>query len=429
MITPSNITIQEYNDALALERFTHARVTFVLENIVFEDIEFDYNGGITVSSYMNPDTNLVFGTASCREVVIHFIRSEKTDDLNWTNEFKLEFGVDVGDDIEWITVGYFTGVRPTWDGENVIEFLAYDRMTRFDRPADDFLQRITYPCTIQDIYDDLCSFVVTQNETGDEIASVMEYELTEAPEYKSGLTCRELLSEIAVANCCYAVVTNEGKVKFRWFSDHIDDYALDWNNCFDIKISNLKIKNKTQWKILEPLQWKYVENVQYKYYDNDMDTKILVKSVSMSWGQGEEKIVITQPADGTYSSWNIVKEDTWAGIKQTTWGALRNDSDISGNEYVLVDNPFIYHGTEADIRLHLQAILNRLYAYDMTYIAIASAIGNWLIEDGDIIHFEVDRNKPMQKYPVFNHVLNWNGSCRCNYETTGTIQKEIIYIG
>ena len=62
MLVPDNVTVEEYNDALALEEFSHARVTFVMDNVVFQDEEL-YQGGITVSTYMTPNTNMTFGIA------------------------------------------------------------------------------------------------------------------------------------------------------------------------------------------------------------------------------------------------------------------------------------------------------------------------------------------------------------------------------
>ena len=430
MITPSGMTIAEYNAAIALENKVHARITFVLENIVFQDEEFEFSGGIRVSSYMNPDTEMRFGTAFCRECVVNFIRSEKTDNLNWTSEFKLEFGVENGNSIEWVTLGYFTGTRPTWNRRNVIELLAYDRMMRFGLKASDYLRNVTYPCTLQDIYDGLCTFTVTENVTGDEISSVMEYEYSEAPEFEADITCRDLLSQIAKANGCYARITNLGKVQLVWFKDHSEDYELTWDDIFDLDLANLQKKQRFQWRSLESTQWKDVENVQYKYYDNQDEEEIRIKSMSFSWEDGENSILITQPASGTHSSWLIVLGSTnyWSGIKNSTWGDLRNDSDAAGNKYIIVNNPLLYHSTEADIRWHLQAILNKIYTFDIAYIADINAVGNWLVEAGDIILLEVERNEKFTKFPIFNMVLAWNGSCKADYETTGVMTTEDVYL-
>lgn len=428
MIVPSGMTIAEYNAAIAQENKVHARVTFVMENIVFQDDEFDYDSGISVSSYMNPDNEMKFGTAFCRECVVNFIRSDKTDNLNWTHEFKLEFGVENGNDIEWVTIGYFTGTRPMWNMRNVIELLAYDRMMRFEKNADDFLRNVTYPCTLQDIYDELCTFTVTENVTGDEIGSVMAYTYSSSLSFEEGQTCRDILMAIAKANGCYAKITNDGKVKMVWFADHSADYYLDWDDCFNIDIANLQIKNKTQWKSLEDYQWKDLENVQYKEYDNDLTEKIGIKSLSFSWEDDDSHVYITQPAEGTDSSWLIVKSNTWQTVKASTWGVIRNKANEEGNAYIIVNNPLLYHSTEAAIRNHLQEILNKIYSFSMTYIANVNAVGNWLVEAGDIIMLEVERHEKVVKYPIFNLLIFWNGSCSSEYETTGNIAMIDVYL-
>ena len=429
MITPSGMTIAEYNAAIALENKVHARLTFVMENIVFQDEEFDFSGGIRISSYMNPDTEMKFGTAFCKEVIVNFIRSEKTDNLNWSSEFKLEFGVENGNNIEWVTMGYFTGTRPTWNRRNVIELLAYDRMMRFGLKAKDYLQGVTYPCTLQDLYDGLCTFTVTENVIGDEISSVMAYEYSEEPVFDADITCRDLLSAIAKANGCYARITNEGKVQLVWFKDHSDDYELTWDDCFDLDIADLQKKTVWQWKNLEETQWKDLENVQYKYYDMN-EEEVKIRSLSFSWDDGETSILITQPAEGTESSWLIVLGNTnyWSDTKESTWGDLRNSSYVAGNRYFIVNNPLLYHSTESAIRTHLQAILNKIYAFNIAYIADINAVGNWLVEAGDIIRLEVERHEKFTKFPVFNLMLTWNGSCISDYETTGVMTTGDVYL-
>lgn len=429
MITPSGMTVSQYNDLLALEHATHARVTFTIENVVFQDEELDYSGGIHVSSYMNPDEEMKFGTAFCKEASVHFIRSEKTDNLNWLGEYKLEFGVDNGDSIKWITIGYFTGERPTWYWQDVIELPSWDRMRRFEVEADTFLGDLTYPCTMQDIYDALCSYVGVTNTTGDEISAVMAYEYTTAPKFSEGMTCRELLSMIAVANCCYARINNEGHVQLIWYSNHENDYRLDWDDCYDLDISDLQVHSRVKWKELEPLTWGEVENVTYGYYDTDNEDSLDIRGVRFSWKDDEDEFVISVPPDGAVleDEWGPMKSYSWGFLKGYTW-AWEENANADGNTYTIVNNPLIYHDTDEEIGEHLTYILTRLYGFSLKYVARVEAVGNWLVEAGDVIQFEVKRRQLFAKYPIFNHVLNWNGACRAEYETTGNIRREDVVI-
>ena len=134
MLVPDGVTVEDYSNALAEEEFTHARVTFIMDNIVFEDAEL-YQGGIVVSTYMNPDDSMSFGVAYSTEVVVRFLRSDKTENMNFAREFTLEFGVDINGETKWVTMGHFFGKRSVLAENDTVELTAYDKMTRFDRDA------------------------------------------------------------------------------------------------------------------------------------------------------------------------------------------------------------------------------------------------------------------------------------------------------
>ena len=142
MFIPSGITPMTFYEQHKNE-FTHARMTFVNSNIVFDDDDFE-SEGIEIRQYMNSTTDLTFGTASCVEVDIHLFRSSVTDTLTWSEEFLLEFGFDVSGGTIWFPIGYFTGSKPTRTQTNVIHFVAYDRMTKFDVLADDFIDSLDF---------------------------------------------------------------------------------------------------------------------------------------------------------------------------------------------------------------------------------------------------------------------------------------------
>ena len=153
MLIPSNVTLDEYNNALAEETVTHARVTFTVDDVVFQDEELE-QGGIQLSTYMNPDENMEFGVAYCTEAIVHILKSQKTNELNFAHEFTIEFGVEIEGNIEWVKVGHFSGNKPVQDiTSNTIKLVAYDKMIRLDREANDFVATLTFPTTVGDIYD------------------------------------------------------------------------------------------------------------------------------------------------------------------------------------------------------------------------------------------------------------------------------------
>ena len=237
MITPTGMTVKEYCEAID-NGVTHIRMTFPVENIVLTDDDFESNG-IQINDYMNSEEDLTFGMASSQEITAFFFKSNKTEALEWVNEFQLELGVEYQDSISWITVGYFTGKKPTKTDIDVITFTAYDRMVKFDVIADDLLQSLDYTqgLTLQDIYDELCSYVGITNVTGDEINANMNINFTSAPFFAEGITCRQILKWIAEAAGCYARILNTGEVKLVWFQHHVNDFLLKRDDCYEIDIS------------------------------------------------------------------------------------------------------------------------------------------------------------------------------------------------
>ena len=424
MLVPENVTVADYNAALATEEVTHARITFILDNIVFQDTEIE-QGGIQLSTYMNPDDNMSFGTAYSTEATIRLLRSEKTDSVNFAHEFTVEFGVEIGGDIEWVTVGHFTGEKPIQTiTSDIVELIAYDKMVRFDKRADDFISRLTFPCTLADIYDELCDFVVLDHVAGDEIASVMAEQYTSADSFDFA-SCREILSCIAEANGCYAKMTADGKVQLVWFGDHTADQSLLLANCFSGNIIKLEKSYSKKWAILDGKQWKDLESVKYSEYD-DSENPFSYSYMRFLWTKDNEEKDIYQPAYDPYHNnrlWANVENYQWIFVENMQWKELETKDDLAGNTYTISDNPFLLHSTDADIKAHLQYILDNLELFNLHYVASVTMTGNWLIEPGDVVLLEIQSGTFIE-YPIFNRTLKWNGICECYYETTGSLKQE-----
>ena len=420
MLTPDGVSVADYSDALALEEFTHARVTFIVDDIVFQDEEL-YQGGITVSTYMNPNNNMTFGVAYSTEVIVRFLRSEKTENLNFAREFTLEFGVDINGETKWVKIGHFTGKKSVLTTQDTIELTAYDKMIRFDRNASDFIGTMDFPATIGEIYEALCEFCVVDKVSGDEIASVMSRSMANPDDFK-GLTCRELLAKIAEANCCYAKMTNEGDMQLKWFSDCTDDQTLLRDNCFDYQLVKLEKSYSKKWEILEEFKWKELESLQYSEYDNN-NNPFDYSYVKAIWKSYDEEKEVTQPPIDEYYDhklWANVENFNWENVEVYKWKEFETIDDIGGNTYTITNNPLVRYDTDAEIKAHLQLILDKLYDFHLYYVATLTMVGNWLIEPGDIVTLEVS-DGVFTTYPIFNRVLNWNGSCECEYETTGSL--------
>lgn len=91
----------------------------------------------------------------------------------------------------------------------------------------------------------------------------------------------------------------------------------------------------------------------------------------------------------------------------------------SGNEYQVLDNPFFYGSTEAEIRGKAQDLYNRLVAFPSYTPNSVDAVCDWAIEPGDIIQV-VGGDGTTRTLPIFRMSLKWAGGwARATYECTG----------
>lgn len=413
-------TYEDHFRAMRSGNQQHIRVTFIPDNMVFEDK--DFTDRIRITSYMNPDIDLTFGTAYASEVSLQFLRSQKTEQLNWTREFIVELGVEQESGTDWVQVGVFSGKRPKSTSKGVIDLTGYDRMQRFDRDADDFLDLITFPCTLQDLFDELCSFVMVQTVEGDEIADVMARTVTEFD--RNGISsCRDLLSLIAEANGCYARITPEGLLQFQWFQDHRNDFSLSRDQIFSIESTNLQQFDGKTWGELSAYTWKQIRYLKWKELYNRVKP-FYISHILAKWAaHGEsEKEEVLQPPEGELLeplTWDAADQLTWDEFDQYTWDEAEG-VEPGGMIYTIEENPLIHYDTEQEIRAHLQLLVDRVKHFYMYHVAAVSAVGDWIIEAGDVISLEMEDGTEAI-YPIFSRTLDWNGFCECEYESTGNI--------
>ena len=419
MLTPTGVTVAEYNTALSEGPLTHARITYIIDNVSFTDSEISQDG-LQLSTYMNPDESMRFGVAYSDEIIVHLLRSEKTDSLNFANEFTLEMGVDINGTTNWVMIGHFIGKKVTYLMGGIVELLAYDKMCKFDTVSwDDFVTSLTFPMTLGSIYNALCAFVAVDNVAGDEIADVMARSVTSIPEGPDK-TCRDMLATIAEANGCYAKMTSDGSLKLEWFHDHTSDQEMLLNQCFAYEYVKLEKNYSKKWLVLEGTKWKDLESVQWSQYDNNSNPTAFTYIRSVWEEQHKEVIQPERDEFFNHRLWANAENYQWKNLEQMKWRDFEIADDVSGETYTIYDNPFILYGTDAEIKTHLQLILDRLYLFHLYYVATVTMVGNWLVEPGDIVTLEIEDGVYTQ-YPVFNRIIRWNGYCECDYETTGSL--------
>ena len=331
MLTPTSGTLADYNAAILAGNQTHARLVFPVQNITLTDADISINGGISLTSILNPEEDLVFGRAVMSELNVKLLNGSVFSGFNWAEEFHLDFGVDINNVTNWVTVGYFKGKKPRRTiRTDVIDFTAYDRMQAFDILADEFLASVTYPVTLETLFQDLCTYCGVSYDVGDEMADAMALTYTDDP-FTDGITCRTLLAWIAEANCCTAKVNADGEVRLTWFADQTGSYSIDGS----------------------------------KYFDIDIDENTVPALDSVRFASTEDEVTgFVYPVNGT-------------------------------NTYEIIDNPLLMFLSTADKTTIITDMVARFTAFGSYIPANVTPIGNWMVETGDIIEVGYDNGSTM----------------------------------
>ena len=141
---------------------------------------------------------------------------------------------DTKEEWEYIPMGKYQVKKPSQNLADIVKITdAHDYMTLFDADATEFLDSISYPTTIGDIYEDLCDFVGVSyatpvNFTGSDVS------LSESPFPETSTTLRQILKWIAEKAYCVAHFDREGVLELRWLSGSVvEEITADnvvWNS-------------------------------------------------------------------------------------------------------------------------------------------------------------------------------------------------------
>lgn len=391
MRIPVGVSLADYVAAVKADAPSHVRLTFLAQNVVLTDEDIEASGGLRLNNFLNGDTDLVMGKAVMSSIEVSIFNTSKVDGLIWSSECKLEFGLEVGGATRWNTIGYFTGSRPEKiHSVEVISFTANDRMNRFDRLADDWVNSLTYPMTVNEMFHSLCSWCNVSYESGDELSNMLSRSYSNSPFVLEGMTCREILACIAEACGCYARINSAGNCQMIWFSDHTSDYTVNENDEFP-PVEVFDFTEGKKWKDLEDFKWKDLE--------------------SLTWAD----------LGGTKSLFEINALSVVSSFYETN---VVVPSATNGNTYTIVDNPFLTFASAAEKTAYIVPIYNRLSAFGGYIPLKVNCLGNALVEAGDIINVVVDGTTIV--LPIFCKTVMFNGALTDSYETTGQIVRDEV---
>ena len=408
MLEPSGVSVSSFISYIRSDNRNHVKIEFIGQGITLNDNDIDASG-ITISSYMNGETDLTIGSTMMTEVSIPVIRGEWNehiiDSIRWNGSFWLYFGVENGSGTtKWVKIGKYNGTKPNkYVGNDIITYVAYDNMKRFEISAEEFLRNNEEEQELCVFFQKLCVYCG--------VPVYIDYDKVDPPHpqwpgdmlynigtrqikgtlFNKNITCRTLLSAIAEASGCYAVINADGKLDLRWYRDHRSDYTLLDSD--ELSLNSFEYIAGQTWKDLESYTWEDLES--YSWLDFE-DSYNMIKINGMKIQSSNDDIGVYYP--GT----------------------------INGNIYVIEDNPILFINSDSDVQQYVKPLYDRLVSLP-NYLPISlNCIGNPLVEVGDIINVNV--NGSVVSMPIFNIVRRWNGSMTDTYETTGQINRDIVSV-
>lgn len=135
---------------------------------------------------------------------------------------------------EYVPMGVFLMDIPKKRRTDYIEVQSYDRMTKFDEDASDFLATLNFPLTMKSLFQAIASYYnVPIATTGDFINSGITW--TENPITDDNVTGKDILGWIAQAACTIARMTRGGELELAWFGSQ--SVTVPKNQYFDIDVT------------------------------------------------------------------------------------------------------------------------------------------------------------------------------------------------
>lgn len=175
--------------------------------------------GLTYSSMAFEDEELTIGAACSAELGVELLNFDGgLSSFNFDGtEFTASIGVLVGEEYEYVPLGVFISEKPDKLKPKKISITAHDRMVKFDVSADAFLNSLSYPTTLKNIFTSLCAHVGVPASMADFPNSGKTFD---SPLFRTqDVLCREVLQWIAEAACSFARISRSGVCELAWFAN------------------------------------------------------------------------------------------------------------------------------------------------------------------------------------------------------------------
>lgn len=110
-------------------------------------------GGVKYSHSCNADTDLTVGTTACAEVSFT-TNALQADSLNTSFTYYVKFNGNT----TYTTVGVFNIKEVTKSTHGRYDVKAYDNISKFDIIVDSWIDSLTFPITLKDMFTSLCTY-------------------------------------------------------------------------------------------------------------------------------------------------------------------------------------------------------------------------------------------------------------------------------
>ena len=321
---------------------------------------------------------------------------------------------------QYVPIGVFSGERPDKVHTQTINLLGYDRMSRFDEDATEFLAGLTFPMTLKQMFEAVCAYVgVSPSYANGRTFINSGKTFTGPPQRAEGTTtCRDVLRWIAEASCAYARMTRTGECELTWFGE--TDYQLTRRDRFGLNIAEYDV----------PVPDKLCVHVTEK------DIGVILPQVDTFTGDGSTKtfaltdasvkapaVTINNAPTYAFTFNQASRTITFAQAPASGAAIVVNPASTNTNAYDIVDNPYLYGSSDAEVRAYARNIYNHLITMSPVHSPMTvEAECNWAVQAGDIIEVE-DDNGVMRRMPIYAQTIMWNGHAEVVYESTGSRKR------
>ncbi len=389
----------ELEDAYYAALYAGARIHFKMEfasRHVLTDEDIDASYGVTITESCNSDSDLKIGRLACKQLSTRIILSNRTSSLNWSTPFRVWFGLD--DDANnatiWIDYGIFHGKRPkNVYSVNTVEFVAYDLLALFDQSADEFMDDLSFPITVEALLDEIGESVGIDIVASDCLWDMYARRFGNNHFTKNSYTYREILENICEGLGCYAFIQPGGYyggndyVQLEWFR------GGSWRWLHATERSTMFHEEHAD--LYAGMSW------------DEFDALTLTEQESMTWDE----------ASGYYKSRNAFDGIVVSKVSNGVTG--KYPSRCTGHLYKVKENPIMIIGSSnktTHINTYVKPLYERIQALGGVLPMTVECLGDPTVEAGDII--KVDLPEETVYMPIYYKTLKWNGILIDKFETT-----------